>query len=319
MTAPRFADVHVTDVGRVDDQLPPSVHLDHAPTAPFAFHSHRVARGPLAVEEMSGTEGVHLRLPDGPTYRIGVPVRAPLQAGHRGKELDLGPGDAAVLIPWEETTLLTGDRFDLLLFDVSSAALEGMLEALLGRTVPHPFRPATTMPVGAAAGGSWAGTARLVADGTADTAAALANPVSADPLQDTLLIRLLLAADHAHRDALDDRVPTWGPRTVRRCVDYIEDRAELPLTLAGLAAYAGLSIRALEGCWRRHREARPGHDVGRVRLGRAHRDLESAQPEETTVSAVARSWGFRPQAFLTAYGTRFGRSPGQTLRGPVFA
>ena len=122
------------------------------------------------------------------------------------------------------------------------------------------------MTLGSAAGRMWADTVRLVADTTADTASVLADPMSAEPLQETLLVRLLLAADHPHRDALDERVPTWGPRTVRRCVEYIEDHPERPLTPAGLAADAGLSIRALEGCWLRHRDVRPGHYVGRVRL-----------------------------------------------------
>ena len=319
MTTPRFADVHVTDVGRVDAQLPQTVHLDHVPTAPFAFHTHRVTRGPLGVEETRGTDGIHLRLPDRPSYQVGLPVRGPLHADHRGKELDLGPGRAAIFSPWPETTVVTGDRFDILLVDVGSAALEDMLEALLGRTVPRPLRLRTSMTVGTAAGRTWAGTVRLVADAATETSSVLANPMSAEPLQDTLLVRLLLAADHPHRDALDERVPTWGPRAVRRCVEYIEDHPERPLTLAGLAADAGLSVRALEGCWLRHRDVRPGHDVGRVRLGRAHRDLHFYRPGETTVTAVARSWGFRPQPFVAAYGTRFGRSPGQTLRGPAFA
>jgi hypothetical protein len=63
MSTPWFAVVHVTDVGRVDAQLPQAVHLDHVPTAPFAFHSPRVTRDPLDVEETHGTDGIHLRLP----------------------------------------------------------------------------------------------------------------------------------------------------------------------------------------------------------------------------------------------------------------
>jgi hypothetical protein len=211
MTTPWFADVHVTDVGRVDAQLPQTVHLDHVPTAPFAFHTHRVTRGPLGVEETRGTDGIHLRLPDRPSYQVGLPVRGPLHADHRGKELDLVPGRAAVFSPWPETTVVTGDRFDMLLVDVGSAALEDMLEALLGRTVPRPLRLLTSMTVGTAAGRTWAGTVRLIADATTDTSSVLANPMSAEPLQDTLLVRLLLAADHPHREALDERVPTWGP------------------------------------------------------------------------------------------------------------
>ena len=86
-------------------------------------------------------------------------------------------------------------------------------------------------------------------------------------------------------------------------------RPVIDSAFGGLAADAGLSVRALEGCWLRHRDVRPGHDVGRVRLGRAHRDLEFYRPGETTGNAVARSWGFRPQPFVAAYGARFGRYP----------
>ena len=55
MTTPWFADVHVTDVGRVHARLPQTVRLHHVPTAPFAFPGHRVTRGPLGVEETRGT------------------------------------------------------------------------------------------------------------------------------------------------------------------------------------------------------------------------------------------------------------------------
>ena len=110
-----------------------------------------------------------------------------------------------------------GDRFDMLLVDVGSAALEDMLEALLGRTVPRPLRLLTTMTVGTAAGRTWAGTARLVADATTDTSSVLDNPMSAEPLQDTLLVRLLLAADHPHRDALDERA--YPPGVPGPCAD----------------------------------------------------------------------------------------------------
>ncbi|MBN9113657.1 MAG: AraC family transcriptional regulator [Pseudonocardia sp.] len=319
MTTPRFADVHVTDIGRAATQLPQTVHLDHVPTTRFAFHTHRVTRGPLIVEETRCTDGVHVRLPDRPSYQVGLPLRSLLHADTRGTELDVGPGCAAIFSPWPETTVATGDRFDMLLIDIGSVTLEDMLEALLGRAVPRPLRLFTSMTVSSGAGRKWASTVRLVASATTDTSSLLDNPMSAEPLQDMLLVRLLLAADHPHRDALDERVPTWGPRAVRRCVDYVEAHPERSLTLTSLAAVAGLSVRALEGCWLRHRDVRPGHDVGRIRLARAHRDLQFYRPGEATVTTVARSWGFRPQSFVAAYGARFGRSPGQTLRGPAFA
>jgi transcriptional regulator GlxA family with amidase domain len=138
-------------------------------------------------------------------------------------------------------------------------------------------------------------------------------------LQDALLAGLLHATSHPDRDALDDPVLTWGPRKVRECLDLIEAHPERPLTSGTLAAHADMSVRALDGCWRRERDVLPRQDVERVRLQRAHRDLDSHRPGETTVAAVAASWGFPPRRFATAYGTRFGRSPAQTLRGPAYA
>lgn len=148
---------------------------------------------------------------------------------------------------------------------------------------------------------------------------ALTNALSAEPLQDALLVGLLHLTDHPERDALDAPVRSWGPRAIRECLDLVEAHPELPLTSASLAARAGLSSLALQGCWRRHRDVLPRDDVERVRMTRAHRDLEAHRSGETTMAAVARSWGFSPRTFPAAYAARFGRSPAQTLRGPAFA
>ncbi len=319
MTGPSFADVHETDVDEAEGRLPSSMHMDHRPAAAFAFHRHAVARGPLSVEETRCTDGVRIRLVDEPGYVVGLPVRGPVHADHRGRELDLGPGRAAVFGPVAEAAVATGDRFDVVLVHIRSAALEDALEALLGRPVRRPLPLPATMALDTDAGRALTAAIRLVAHAVPDAASVLVNPISAEPLQERLLVGLLLAFDHPDREALDGRVPTWGPRTVRRCVDLIEAHPEWPLTLADLAAGAGLSIRSLEGCWVRHRDRPPADDIERVRIDRAHRDLESHRPGETTVAEVAAAWGFRPQPFVAAYRARFGRSPAETLRGPAFA
>jgi AraC-like DNA-binding protein len=319
MTGPSFSDVHETDVEEAAAHLPSSMHLDHPPASRFALHRHSVARGPLSVEQTRCTDGVRIHLVDQSGYAVGLPVRGPLHADHRGQELDLGPGRAAVFGPIAEAALATGDRFDVVVVRIRSAALEDALEALLGRPVRRPLPLPTTVTLDTDAGRALTATIRLVAHALPGTASVLANPISAEPLQYRLLVQLLLATDHPERDALDERVPTWGPRTVRRCIDLIEAHPEWPLTLADLATSAGLSVGSLEGCWVRHRDHPPEDDIGRVRLDRAHRDLEFYRPGETTVAAVAAAWGFRPQPFVAAYGARFGRTPAETLRGPAFA
>jgi transcriptional regulator GlxA family with amidase domain len=52
-----------------------------------------------------------------------------------------------------------------------------------------------------------------------------------------------------------------------------------------------------------------------VRLGRAHDALSHADPSLNTVASVAHRWGFAHLGrFATAYRTRFGQSPSETLR-----
>jgi AraC-like DNA-binding protein len=318
MSSPWFSDVHETDADEAQAHTTPSFRLDHAPRSGFALRMHAVTRGPLSMEETRCTDRVRMALTDQSGYAIGLPVRGPLHADHRGQEIDLGPGRAAVFVPSADATMATDDQCDVVLVRVESAALEDALEALLGRPVRRPLSLSTSMELGTAAGRAWVGTVQVVADADTGATSVLANPMSAEPLQDRLLVRLLLATDHPDREALDGRVPTWGPRPVRRCVEVIEAHPERPMTLASLAADAGMSVRALHGCWVRHRDQPPGHDVVRVRLGRAHRDLEFYRPGETTIAAVATAWGFRPRPFTAAYGARFGLSPAQTLRGPAF-
>ena len=105
MTVTTFSDVHTTGVEEAEACLPLFMHLDHHPAAGFAFHQHTVACGPFSVEETRCTDGVHLDLLDQFEYAVGVPVRGPLHTEHRGQELDLGPGRAAIFAPslaaWE--------------------------------------------------------------------------------------------------------------------------------------------------------------------------------------------------------------------------
>jgi AraC-like DNA-binding protein len=320
MSAPRFSDVHETDAQQVEALLAPALRPDHRPSEGFTLHVHRVTRGPVSVEETRGTDGVRIALEGEPSYVVGLPVGQPVHAVHRRRDLDLIPGQAAVLAPPVEATIGTPDQFDVVLVRVGPVALEDMLESLLGRAVRRPLLPLpTTVALGTTGGEAWARAVRSVAGAVPGAGSSLGNPLGAEELQHALLVGLLYATAHPDRDALDVPVLTWGPRKVRECLDLIEAHPERPLTSGTLAAHAGMSVRAFDGCWRRDRDVLPRQDVERVRLRRAHRDLEAHRPGETTVAAVAAAWGFPPREFGAVYRARFGRSPAQTLRGPAYA
>ena len=68
-----------------------------------------------------------------------------------------------------------------------------------------------------------------------------------------------------------------GPGTVRRAVAYIAGHAEQAITLADIAAEAGVSGRALQRVRRPVRHHPTGY-LRRVRLERAHRELRAGDP-----------------------------------------
>jgi AraC-like DNA-binding protein len=109
------------------------------------------------------------------------------------------------------------------------------------------------------------------------------------------------------------RVP---PAAVRRAAAFIDAHADQPVTLADIAAAAGVTGRALQYAFHRHYDTTPTGFLRRVRLERAHRDLLAGAPADgATVAATARAWGWaNPAGFSAAYRRRYGQPPGQTLR-----
>jgi transcriptional regulator GlxA family with amidase domain len=109
------------------------------------------------------------------------------------------------------------------------------------------------------------------------------------------------------------RVP---PAAVRRAAAFIEAHAEQPVTATEIAAVAGVTARALQYAFRRHYDTTPTGYLRRVRLERAHQQLQAADPMTgATVRDIARRWGWaNPATFATAYRKHYGVSPSHTLR-----
>ncbi len=107
-----------------------------------------------------------------------------------------------------------------------------------------------------------------------------------------------------------------APAAVRRAVSFIEAHAGEPITAARIAEAARISARALQSGFRRHLGTTPMAYLRRVRLDRAHRDLQIADPSRgDTVASIARRWGYAGMSKFSAdYRAAFGRPPSHTLR-----
>ncbi|WP_432076520.1 helix-turn-helix domain-containing protein [Streptomyces wuyuanensis] len=107
-----------------------------------------------------------------------------------------------------------------------------------------------------------------------------------------------------------------GETTLRRAAAYIDAHAEGPVALSGIAAAAGVSARALQYGFHRHHGTSPMGYLRRVRLERAHRELQAAGPADgETVAEMAARWGWgKPGTFSVVYRRAYGIAPSTTLR-----
>jgi AraC-like DNA-binding protein len=181
---------------------------------------------------------------------------------------------------------------------------------------PADFRFDAMAPVSETANRQWLATVAYLTRLLADR--------HADELPDLLLTAAMEAAATAALSVFPNTTMTVdqladpgrvAPGTVRRAVAHIEAHAAEPVTLEEIAASAGVGVRALQAAFRRHLDTTPLAHLRRVRLDRAHRDLQAADPTSgATVTGIAHRWGFADLSrFGAYYREAFGRPPSHTL------
>ncbi|MFE9448051.1 helix-turn-helix domain-containing protein [Streptomyces sp. NPDC006739] len=234
----------------------------------------------------------------------------------RGVQDSFGPGDAVLFAPPDEpySGRVNSARYNITLIDPGlleqvAATERGPLRAPVRLTGHRPLTPAA-------------------ADRLKSTIVYLRDQVLADPDVEAhplivsagsqLLAASVLAAfpntartEPTARDRTDAH-----PATLRRAVAYIDDHADQPLTVAGIADAVHVTIRTLQYAFRRHLDTTPLAYLRRARLAHAHRDLLAASPHSgATVAGIAARWGFSHAGrFAALYRDAYGTSPARTLR-----
>lgn len=148
--------------------------------------------------------------------------------------------------------------------------------------------------------------------------AKLRSPILASPLlraryAETLIHTLL--AEHPHNQQTQvGRVRSAGPAHLRRAEEFVAAHPGQALTLTEIAGNAGVSTRALQAAFRRHRDYSPMQFLRKRRLLLARQRLLQAGPGET-VAEIALDCGFNHLGrFSQEYREAFGEAPSETLR-----
>ena len=106
-------------------------------------------------------------------------------------------------------------------------------------------------------------------------------PAVRQQLEQTLMTAFLLSHSHNFSELLRKPQAAAAPYYVKRAEEYIEQYFSEPISLADIAAYAGVSARSLQNGFQNFRGMTPMAFLRTTRLRHAHRQLAAADPKTT--------------------------------------
>jgi len=159
---------------------------------------------------------------------------------------------------------------------------------LLGREIGDPVEFEAQLRLDDATGQSWVRLVEYVATELSDPQSLARRwPAACQQLEQMVMTGFLLSHSHTYsRQLLEPQSPA-APYYVKRAEVYIEAHFAEPLSLAVIAAEAGVSARSLQNGFQNFRHMTPMAFLRRVRLEHAHRALLRADPASATVTDIA--------------------------------
>jgi AraC-like DNA-binding protein len=233
----------------------------------------------------------------------------------RGREeVHLGPGDVA-LYPCATDFSVRWNMMDQSIVRLSFDKIAEFAAATTGSDAPVRFLG--VRPVSADMARYWRTVTTFVHRELTAPGSAITEPLVLARIEDTLSAAALSVFPNTALtpQTRASSVGQVGPGTVRRAVAYIDSHAEQAITLADIAAEAGVSGRVLQRSFAAQYDTTPTGYLRRVRLERAHQELRAGDPTRDNVAQIARRWGFAtPSRFADAYRHVYGADPDHTLR-----
>ncbi|MGC4877912.1 helix-turn-helix transcriptional regulator [Micromonospora sp. DT43] len=229
-------------------------------------------------------------------------------------EYRMRSGDVMLILP-DHSEDLTYDDIDTFVARLPRALLEEVAHAKTGINGTE-LRFDSSRPISAALGRHWTQTLSHLTRAVLSDPTLMTNPLITENARHLLAATALAVFPNTVHTAALRSAGEVTPRALRQAVTYVDDHAGQPITVDQIAAAAGVGARALQLAFRRHHDTTPMRYVRRIRLERAHRDLQTADPSTgVTVAMIATRWGFTHLGrFSTDYRAAYGSSPSQTLR-----
>lgn len=224
------------------------------------------------------------------------------------------PELASVISPTLPLRMRSSRDCDQIMVRIDRALVERHCMQYLGHDLRRPIEFQLGMDLSESGGESWSGLVRYLVAEIDRPANVFTSPLTRAHVEQLVVSTLLLAHPNLYRDDLMRPVRPIAPAYVKRVEEFIEANADRPLTIADLAAYAGVSASTLFSGFREYRDTSPIAYLKGVRMRRAREELTAAAVGEAKVTDVAMRWGFTHLGrFAAEYKRWFGELPSDTL------
>jgi AraC-like DNA-binding protein len=243
---------------------------------------------------------LQLPLKGSATVRCGT-VAADVQAGMRG----------SILSPTLGTRMTWNEGCEKLIVLIRREAVEAQFESLTHermRAIEFQTGVDLAGPVGQAI---WQHAQMML--GAAEAGGGMPDAYRV-LLRDGLTTLLLSSLPSSVLGSFSRPAPSADPIAVRRAQDYMAANAERAISMAEIAAAAGVSLRSLQDAYRKARGVTLGDGLLALRLDRFRTALLSGECRFSVADAAfAAGFGHLGRA-AAAYRERFGEAPSETLR-----
>jgi AraC-like DNA-binding protein len=283
---------------------------------PFTFRGRHTPLGRSSISRLQYSMSADNNLTSSDVLLVLQPTDGVLKVSVGRDEEVVPPGTPVLFPPHQAVSALWADT-DAGCVCLQAADVERVAVETTGDDTVA-FRFTGVAPMSPRHGRHWNDAVRYLTDAVQRHPELARNPMIAGQLTQ-LLAEAVLDTFPSTTLASHRRLPPdhATPAVVRRAVDVIETHADRETTLSEIAAASGIGPRGLQAAFLRHQDTTPTAYARRVRMERAHRDLQAADPAGSdSVPAIAARWGFPdPDRFAAAYEQTYRQAPGQTLRG----
>lgn len=286
------------------------------PGAALNSRLNTLALGRATVGAIRFESEVRIRTAEADNFHIDIPLSGvAVSRTGRAQQIVTKPGSAQVFMPGERADLQWSANTQQLCVMVERSALEHHLATLLNADLSRPLIFQAAMDLHSPGGAAWMHVLKLVDHELRRDEGLLGHAMTRRTIERLLLESLLTGHPHNYSSQLQRGQAEHGSGSIRSAIDLLETHPDRPWTAGELAAEVGLTVRALHAGFRSTTDLGPMTYLRHVRLARVHEDLLAADPAATTVSTVARGWGFAHLGrFSAAYAQRYGQPPSSTLR-----